>query len=247
MSSKFALKAQISVVALSTALAIVGGASKATAVTTLFYSGDPSGISTLGNRASGAHTDATVLDPFAVPTGQTWSITDLFTNNNLNFPAPVTQANWQIQRNVVSGTGGTVVASGTDAPATVTTNAAGHSVVDVSGLNVTLGSGNYWLSVVPVSPQPGKGDSYINTTVGTNAVVPSPVIAPAYWNVAASGISYLPTTTFVAQPPYYSAGILGNNAGTPVPFEFSPPLGLVILGTWGAIYKFKQSKQKSGL
>jgi hypothetical protein len=248
MSSKFALKAQVSVVALSTALAVVGGASKASAIDTLFYSGDPTAATLLGNRAGAAKMDAAVYQPFQVPTGQTWTVQDIFTTDTLNYAMPVSTvtANWSINQNVAPGSAGTVVKSGSGT-ANVTNDAANHSKVDVTVPNVTLTSGTYWLSVVPVSPQAGKGDSYIDTTSGVNSNIPASVVAPAFWNVPAGGVNFVPTTTYTL-PPYFSAGVNGvNNAGAPVPFEFSPPLGLLILGTWGAYYQFKQSKQKKDL
>lgn len=115
--------------------------------TTLFVNGSPYGAAT--------------WVPFIVPTGQTWTVSGLFTNNFMSYGVldqtpntPTQAAYWAINTGSLPGNAGTQVASGTSAATSTPTGRSNFGLqeftVEVSGLSVTLGSGEYWLAVVPI-------------------------------------------------------------------------------------------------
>jgi hypothetical protein len=136
-----------------------------------WYNGDwQQGIPGLLNWYASKHEFARVYDDFVVPDGG-WTITSVFSNNNFYNFGPVTQASWEIRRNMSAGKGGKPVASGL-AAATEKLIAPGtlpdggrHVRIQVDGLNIMLAPGRYWLSVAPV----GRGHAYICATRGVHA------------------------------------------------------------------------------
>jgi hypothetical protein len=103
----------------------------------------------------------------------------------------VQQATWEIRSGISEGNGGTLVASGTNA---ATQTATGRSLwgtypeytIQVSGLDVTLAPGTYWLAVIPHGF--GYGRWFCSTTSGANAVGTPPgnndnaFFYGPYWN-----------------------------------------------------------------
>jgi hypothetical protein len=144
---------------------------------TLWYNGDKSQagldnevVKTVGGEAYGY-----VYDDFTV-TGNAWHVTSVWSNNLMNYTG-VTQADWFIRSGVSVGSPGTLIASGTSAAATLSATGRSEMVlgvlrneyrVEVSGLDITLAPGTYWLSVAPVVP--GWDVSFISATAGANAV-----------------------------------------------------------------------------
>ena len=113
---------------------------------TLFVGGTPYGAAT--------------WVPFIVPTGQTWTVTGLFTNNFMSYGVldqtpntPTQAAYWAINTSVLPGNGGTQVASGVAAATSTPTGRSDFNLqeftIEVQGLSVTLASGEYWMAVVP--------------------------------------------------------------------------------------------------
>jgi len=212
----------------------------------LFYGGDflndplypPSLANGLANEnteiVSGSPYGAAVWVPFTVPTGETWDVTGLFTNNQSTFGVldqgalPAAVATWSINEEIIAGSAGTVVDSGTS-PATST--ATGRSsfglneyTVQVTGLSVTLTAGSYWFSVVPVCSNAAdpycdgvfflSDVEYLNTTP-TNAYGPAEPIDASYFDSPTFGESFDPTYGEVGACggfgcDAFSAGVLGK-------------------------------------
>lgn len=120
---------------------------------------------------------AYVFEDFTIRDDRKWHITEIW-SNNFN-AAPSTTALWSIRSGMSPGNGGTVLFSGTS-PVTQTLTGRFRSRIDpmngwvsvdpeyqfkVSGLNINLGAGTYWLQVTPYS----VGAS-VSTTSGTNSV-----------------------------------------------------------------------------
>jgi hypothetical protein len=205
--------------------------------TTLWYNGDFDGRSGLINGVNLNATSMTsnVYDNFVVPDGQSWTIADVWSNNQMNFTG-VTSAEWEIRSGVSTNNGGTLIASGTDS---ATQTATGRSFgfteyqILVSGLNVTLGSGTYWLSVAPVSPD-GNGLSYVSTTSGTNCVgTPCGNDGNSYWTSSTFSANFDPTSSaFGAGTWDLSMGVDG--LATPEPATVGlclAGLGLIAIGS----------------
>ena len=147
----------------------------------LWYNGDSDDKGAYINRidTTGRSTvnAAYMFDDFTVPNSQTWNVTEIW-SNNFNAP-PSTTALWSIRSGMSPGNGGTVLFSGTS-PLTQTLTGRFSSRIDpngwvsvnpeyqfkVSGLNINLGSGTYWLQVSPYS----SGDVSAATTSGANSV-----------------------------------------------------------------------------
>lgn len=157
MSKTLAAKTRVSTFtksALSLILAsVVARAVSAHADVTLWYNGDywGSGGGIANEIASnlGAHQ---VYDNFIV-SGSTWNVDRIWCNNAMRLTG-VTQASWEIRSGMAPGNGGTLVASGLS---TATQTATGRAVgtmleytISVSGLNVQLAPGTYWLDVSPL-------------------------------------------------------------------------------------------------
>jgi hypothetical protein len=196
--------------------------------TTLWYNGDLNLTNVLSNQITLPSTYSTVYDDFIVPSGTSWNINTVWSNNLLSSgdSSGITQAQWEIRSGVSAGNGGTVVKSGTGA-ATVT--ATGHNVggwngheytVQVNGLNVSLGPGTYWLSVCPIGVD---GLSQITLTSGANAVGQPP---------GNDSNSFLNSNSynFKSIVEYYGGGQRDFSmgiGGTPVPL----PPSLLLLGS----------------
>ncbi len=89
----------------------------------------------------------------------------------------VTQASWEIRSGMAPGDGGTLVASGLGAATQTPTGRMAlwrEYSITVSGLDLDLAPGTYWLNVAPlVGSDPGSGGylySYASFTTGANAV-----------------------------------------------------------------------------
>jgi hypothetical protein len=137
---------------------------------TLWYNGDFNGVNGIANEQNTVVTQASVYDDFIV-TGTGWIVTAVFSDNLAS--TTITGANWEIRSGVSAGNGGTLVASGTTAAPLVTpTGRSGFGfteyMVEVTGLNVNLAPGTYWLNVTPIGN--GAGASFDSQTSGANAV-----------------------------------------------------------------------------
>jgi hypothetical protein len=189
---------------------------------TLFVPGDPYG--------------AAVWIPFTVPTGQTWNVKGLFTNNMSSYGVldqgtlPNAVAYWSINEEVFAGSPGVVVDSGTSPATSTATGRAAFGLteftVQVSGLSVTLTAGTYWLTVVPICTNSANpycdgvffvsDVEYLNTTP-TNAYGPAGLLDQSFFDSSLFGVTFEPTNGPVGACggsgcDAFSAGVLGTIA-----------------------------------
>jgi hypothetical protein len=208
---------------------------------TLWYNGDFDGRSGLinGVNVNGVTSTQNVYEDFIVPVGQTWTIGDAWSNNLMGFTG-VTSAVWEIRSGVSTGNGGTLIASGTDSATQTATGNNGFGLVEyqimVSGLNVTLGAGTYWLSVAPVGDGSGA-ESFVSTTSGANCVgTPCGNDGNSYWTGGAPfNSNFVPTSDPTAFGPGtwdLSMGVDGLAAPEPATVGLClAGLGLIAIGS----------------
>jgi hypothetical protein len=178
--------------------------------------------------------DGLIYDNFIVPTGETFTITGVFSNDAIANSGPLaTTAYWEIRSGVSAGDGGTLVASGDGTDVTTATgqdfNFGGLSIPvftnEVNGLTVTVGAGTYWLAV---APDVGNQNSFIVTTSGSGAIgTPPGNDGNSFFSSTFFGDSFLPTTDPSIEGPGtwdYSMGIVG--AAT-VPEPSSVIMGMI--------------------
>lgn len=188
--------------------------------TTLFVPGTPYG--------------AAIWVPFTVPAGQTWAVTGLFTNNLSSYGVldqgtePTSAAFWSINEEVLAGSAGVVVDSGTSPATSTATGRAAFGLseytVQVTGLSVSLTAGSYWMSVVPICTNTAdiycggvffESDAeYINTTP-TNAFGPPEPVDASFFDSPYFGLSFDPTNGPLGACggsgcDAFSAGVLGK-------------------------------------
>ena len=202
----------------------------------LWYNGDYDGRDALVNQTGAA--DGLVYDDFIVPTGYTFTITGVFSNNLMYDPSAASTAYWEIRSGVSAGNGGTLLASGDGADSLTATGRFEpvipgifnvYEYTNQVSVSVTLGAGTYWLAVAPdVSNQ----NSYITTTSGANAVGSPPGNdGNSFVSSTFFGENFVPTSdpSVEGQGTWdYSMGVIGT-AAVPEPSSFI--LGLVGLVT----------------
>ena len=135
----------------------------------LWYNGDFNGVNGLANEDNtslGSGQFASVYDDFNVPSPG-WSVTAVFSDNLSS--TTVTGALWEIRQGVSEGNGGTLIASGmTMTPVVTPTGRSGFGfteyMVEVTGLNVSLADGTYFLNVTPIGDLTGR--SFDSTKIG---------------------------------------------------------------------------------
>ena len=154
------------------ALRLWGGVGASSAGTVLWYTGDFDGNNAIYNAVVPSVQQAYVYDEFIIPAGETWSITGVFSNDLMD--TTTSSAYWEIRSGVSAGVGGQLLDSGTDAATQTATGKTGFGfteyTVAVSGLSgLTLGPGNYWLTVAPVVGSVND-NSDISTTSGAGAI-----------------------------------------------------------------------------
>jgi hypothetical protein len=106
-----------------------------------------------------------------------WNVTDVFSDNIVDtWDASIVGAVWEIRQGMSAGNPGNLIASGFTLTPTVTWT--GRSVeslsefrVMVTGLNLFLSPGQYWLSVTPIGQATGYNYGSANSvTIGANCV-----------------------------------------------------------------------------
>lgn len=137
----------------------------------------PSGGGGTVNEQASTFGAAFVYDNFTVtdPTG--WIVDSLWSNDAMQITG-ISQASWSIRSGMSVGNGGTVVSSGIGFATQTLTGRVNPAfgfaeyTIQISGLNVYLSPGTYWLSVAPLvgSDSGGMRKSYISRTSGANAV-----------------------------------------------------------------------------
>jgi hypothetical protein len=191
----------------------------------LFYEGDFDSSATNAQGFANENTQpsvslsATTYAAIHVPAGQRWSVTGLNTNNLSNNGGVLDpkQATWSISKGLSSGSGGTVIASGT---ATASVGATGRSGfgyneywVSVSFPAVHLNSGgNYWISVVPQCTNANdracsSAEFFLSNTFGANAY-PAALVGHAdlgFFNSSYFNYTYAPLCTVSPDGCQYSS------------------------------------------
>jgi hypothetical protein len=187
----------------------------------LWYNGDFNGVNGLANEDNTSLGDgefASVYDDFIVPSGPGWHVTSVFSDNLSS--TNVTGATWEIRQGISEGNGGTVIASGmTMTPVVTPTGRSGFNfieyMVEVTGLNVSLSPGTYWLNVTPIGDLSGR--SFDSTTSGANCVgTPCGNNQNAFFNSNFFGANFTSTAN-EGQPTDFSMGVVGTISGGCVP------------------------------
>jgi hypothetical protein len=205
----FASRAALFVLALTASFALLNTAIAQAPPGSYWYNGDFNGVNGLANEQNTQVSQAGVYDDFIVGAAGV-NITGVFSDNLLN--TTVTGATWEIRSGVSEGNGGTLVASGSGTPTVTATGRSGFGftefMVEISGINVTLGQGTYWLNVTPTGN--GSGRSFNSTTSGMNAVGQPPGNdMNAFFNSTFFGANF--TSTANEQQPYdFSNGVIGT-------------------------------------
>jgi hypothetical protein len=190
----------------------------------LFYGGDfnPGSVNAdgLANEQDLTVSQAAVYTPFVVG-GAGWNVTGLFTNNMMNITA--LSASWEIRSGVSAGNGGTLLFSGTGAPTVTDTGLFGSGLevfqVEVTGLNINLSPGNYWMSVVPIclnadNATCGNGNrSFQANTDGTNAIGTPEPLNLSFFDSRFFNKTFENATVEAGVLTEFSAGVLGDAAG----------------------------------
>lgn len=213
----------------------------------LFYAGDfdinNADANALGNEndaiVGGAPYGAATYQNFIVPTGHVWNVQSLFTNNL----AAITpdSAYWEIRTGVSEGNGGSLYAYGTASGSDFTWTATGRNgfgyneyQAHVTGLNLFLQPGTYWMSVVPQAPNdPGRSynsntfDCFASSCIGTE------IDDQQFFNSAFFGANFS-NANFQGVFQRFSSGVDGYDAGTPEPSSLIM-LGSGVLGIGGLV------------
>src|SRR5215471_19384896 len=196
----------------------------------LWYNGDFDGVNALANEENtliGSGEFASVYDDFIVSDSGGWDVTAVF-SDNLLLNTTVTGATWEIRQGVSEGNGGTLIASGMTMTPVVTRTGRGtfnlyEYMVEVTGLNVSLSPGTYWLNVTPIGN--GGGRSFDSNTSGANCVgTPCGNNQNAFFNSNFFGANFTSTAN-EGQPSDYSMGVIGSvsGGGTPTPTASPTP------------------------
>jgi hypothetical protein len=169
---------------------------------------------------------------FVIPSGQTWTITGLFSNNLQN--DVFSSAVWEIRSGLSAGNGGALIASGSSA---VTQTATGRSLLGftefnttVTGLSQVLGAGTYWFNVAPVI---NNGNlSYNSNTFGLNSVGTS--ITDQQFVNSGFGFNFI-NANYFGTLPNLSDGVLGRTTSGQAPEIGSAGVGGVLALLVGGI------------
>lgn len=192
----------------------------------LFYGGDFVGSEWHANALANendlsVHGDpygAAVYQNFIVPSGQTWQVTGLFSNDLMTLAPP--NAYWEIRAGVSEGNGGSLLASALGVDSYHLKGAYGEDTNTVSGLNVVLAPGMYWFTVVPDAPNQ-QGTSFNTNTFGTNSIG-TQVSDEQYFNSPFFGYNFTNADNLSIFP-RFSSGVIGS--------AVPEPSSIIILGS----------------
>jgi hypothetical protein len=182
----------------------------------LWYNGDFNGVNGLANEDNtslGSGEFASVYDDFNVPSGG-WTVGAVFSDNLSS--TNITGASWEIRQGISEGNGGTLIASGmTMTPVVTPTGRSGFGftefMVEVTGINVSLSQGTYWLNVTPIGDLTGR--SFDSNTSGANCVgTPCGNNQNAFFNSNFFGTNFTSTSN-EGQPSDFSMGVIGTGSG----------------------------------
>jgi hypothetical protein len=201
-----------------------------------WYNGD-AGTTNIVDERGGVFGSSFVYDDFNVGAGGV-DVTGLIATEAIDNAAGITQASWEIRSGVSAGNGGTLIASGTNNISladTGTAEAGEIYVVTLSGIDVNLGAGQYWLAIAPVLP--GNQRAWIQNTTSVNAVgSPQGNDGNSFISGPALSANFAPITNYLPSPTDFSEGILTGTAA-PEPATLSLSAAALLLGFAGAFRK----------
>jgi hypothetical protein len=214
---------------------------------TLLYNGDVDtvGLGALNNTATPDGGGTMVFDDFVVPAGG-WDISAVFSNNqvpNMPLPYTATGGTWEIWSDL-DGPGQTLVASGSTTTDFSWTSTGRFDFFPeytllISGLNVDLAPGTYWLGVSPFISD--SGSAAISSTEGLNAIGSPLGSAGTVFYGTLQGTDLLPATGAGAGPiDDVSMGVDGVATPEPSPFV---PLGAVFIAL--SLYRWRSARQSA--
>jgi hypothetical protein len=209
----------------------------ASADSTLFCSGDPNRVNALANENNdllgnyGTY-GAAVYDNFKV-SGGNWTVSGLFTLNEQTSDFGFSgAAYYSIRTGVSNGNGGTIIAQGITAAAQTLDGfnnfgKTGYRTL-VSGLNIVLIPGQYWLTVVPYGAGLGAGRSFQDLTSFANCVdCGAHTGNDSFFDSTFYGANFAPASNFVGGTADFSMGVIGTTSGGQTP----EPVSLLLLGS----------------
>ena len=193
-----------------------------------------------------------VYDNFTVPAGQNWTLTNVYSNNQVAYYTAPTKATWEIRKGMSAGNGGTVVSSGdTTATLTLKTAADFNNYIDteytVSATvpSVALTAGSYWVAVAPDgvfdrqrrSVPISKPPAVPVRSAWSGGVSSNQYVFTGFANSATPGAQ-----NFVATNLDFSAGIVGTAVSTP-----EPAIGLAAVLAGGLFLTRRSWRSRQGL
>ena len=188
---------------------------------TLFYNGQWNVVDGQTSATNTGNADAIIFENFVVG-GLGWNVTGLF-GEFIQRGALWTTANWEIRSGITAGNAGTLVASGIGPTTNAATGRALGTFTEyratISGLNLLLAPGTYWLGLAPVGASTAAGnDIYLSYTAGVNGV-----------NSVLDGDFYVRSAAFNYQEPAFynnpnfAFGVLGTLITQQAPPSSSVP------------------------
>ena len=192
-----------------------------------------------------------VYEDFVVDHPDGWTVTRVWSNNVTNSRLPIDAARWSIREGMVpgeaqSGGGGRVIAEGIS-PATQVLSqriddpfgvALEEYTIEVSGLDVRLPPGTYWVSVAPVITEVDQSLPSDTLGLAVNAVGIAGGTDNAHvhlqdWEYAGQD-EFLLSSRFSSLdgPPNYSLGV-GGHLGGGIPVTRPPVIDSLVSGTLG--------------
>jgi hypothetical protein len=153
------------VLRMTTILFVFAFIAPADAGQTLFYTGDPNNQESIGDYydpLGGPLPLSQIFEPFTV-TSSGWEINSVFFTELDLAPYPISSAEWSIRYGMAPGLGGVKIAGGMSQ----TAGESGTTTLMVSGLDVILAPGTYWLNITPNSE---TGRLFADATSGENSI-----------------------------------------------------------------------------
>jgi hypothetical protein len=212
----YAARAALFVLALTAAFALNTTAIAQALPGSLWYNGDWNGVNGAANEENTLVSQANTYDDFNVPAGQTWHVTGVYSVDLLTEGFVATGSLWEIRQGVSNGNAGTIIPGGTGTQTpTIILSPSGGYYVEVTGLNLTLTAGTYFITVAPSDS--GSGRSFNTTTSGTNCVgTPCGNNGNSWFNSTFFGVFFGPASAQVGvSPADFSDGVIGTAVPEP--------------------------------
>jgi len=193
----------ICLLALALLVAVLGQATAAP----LWYNGDFDTFNGLSSEKNTIVSAANTYDNFIVG-GAGWNVDTVFSNELMTSNFPKT-AHWEIRSGVSVGKGGTLIASGDSAATSVLTGRSGFGLlewhVEVTGLNINLAPGTYWLTVSAIDS--GGERAFVSTTSGKNAIGSPPGNDDnSFFDSTFFGVTFGKATDQTGGDPFHAGG-----------------------------------------